>query len=586
MSRAAVIALLVTAAGVAHAEPTPMPDLRVRREPPPRNLRMRPRVAQTAPAQPTRATPMPAAPSVRATSPEAIPELDGLRSFDQPVSFSLNLGYQLDSARQTGEPTLGGRSLRDNVDYETLRTYGFGEGFFSSRGLVAQSLSSYFAFRFQTARKLEVRTTAIDPIDPVPPPGRDTLAPPIATWFERSGVEVRSGWAEVRDFLPKRWGLRGLRVRAGDQFIYGPWIVHLAGIHAAFESPTVTASAFTGVRRSDYTRAQSDNEPVTYGGALRFDLRGLTRDVPIAVTGEFLGLDRTDAQAARTGQPGVTRTAQLQFDWRPKRDVVVIGLARGLRIGDDKWDLASQRLEIRTRFREVTNVVIDVHRRFDTDWRWDPTLVTRRTDDPTEARRYLDLGPVRPQLLIAGRGGTLIAENIDLFARVALSTDESVEDSPIHTYSASYVELGGALEVRLRRQVAFGASVLRRSSEREEVARINDEVDRPDALPSTGALGEDSFLEAGTTVRLTLGARRFSTLVELYGRQTDYVQLYRDRVMPVRTEDARGGGRFTIDAWIGRRMRMFASYDVSTAFDAWPEITGYKSLRLVLTGVY
>ena len=56
--------------------------------------------------------------------------------------------------------------------------------------------------------------------------------------------------------------------------------------------------------------------------------------------------------------------------------------------------------------------------------------------------------------------------------------------------------------------------------------------------------------------------------------------------LDVPTIDVRGGGRFLVDAWVGRRIRLFASYDVSSAFDFAPEITGYKSLRLAVTGVY
>jgi hypothetical protein len=48
----------------------------------------------------------------------------------------------------------------------------------------------------------------------------------------------------------------------------------------------------------------------------------------------------------------------------------------------------------------------------------------------------------------------------------------------------------------------------------------------------------------------------------------------------------RGGGRAQIDAWIGKQLRLFASYDLSSALDFMPNITGYKSLRLMLEGVY
>jgi hypothetical protein len=48
----------------------------------------------------------------------------------------------------------------------------------------------------------------------------------------------------------------------------------------------------------------------------------------------------------------------------------------------------------------------------------------------------------------------------------------------------------------------------------------------------------------------------------------------------------RGGGRAQIDAWIGKSLRLFASYDLSSSLDFTPNITGYKSLRLMMEGVY
>ena len=62
--------------------------------------------------------------------------------------------------------------------------------------------------------------------------------------------------------------------------------------------------------------------------------------------------------------------------------------------------------------------------------------------------------------------------------------------------------------------------------------------------------------------------------------------LYRDPEDPVPTSDLRGGGRFTVDAYIGRKIRLFASYDVSSQLSMAPELSGYKSLRLTLTGIY
>ena len=128
--------------------------------------------------------------------------------------------------------------------------------------------------------------------------------------------------------------------------------------------------------------------------------------------------------------------------------------------------------------------------------------------------------------------------------------------------------------------------MLSRNTERLEAAPIVDQRLSPQPLPSSGAMGEEGFAEAGTTVRLTLGARRFSALVELYGRRTRYARAYRDPILELPERDLRGGGRVTLDAWIGKRVRLFASYDVSSALETAPEISGYKSLRLVASGVY
>jgi hypothetical protein len=188
--------------------------------------------------------------------------------------------------------------------------------------------------------------------------------------------------------------------------------------------------------------------------------------------------------------------------------------------------------------------------------------------------------------MFSARGGTLIQENLDLFARVAAASDLASKDEPRNTFSASYIELAGALEVRLRRQIAVGASILSRSTERLVTAPIRDVRLEPQPLPPSEATGESGFTEAGATVRLSLGARRFSALIEVYGRRTRYTPTYDDPILPLPERDLRGGGRFTIDAWVGKRVRLFASYDVSSRLETAPEIGGYKSLRLVATGVY
>jgi hypothetical protein len=495
-------------------------------------------------------------------------ELAGLRDVREPVSFSLTIGYQVDGARPSGKPALDG-PVQEGRDYTALRSYGFGELFFSTRGVALDSLSSYFALRFDAVQH-----------DTYRPPGQDRavrIAPPIATWFERNVFEIRTGWAEVKDFLPRRFGLHKLRLRAGNQYVYGPWVLHLDGALLAYDGDIVTASAYAGGRHPDYTTDLTNERYAAAGASLRVDLRRLTA-LPIAITGETLAVTSGVA-----GQPDSSHR-QLEIDWQPRRDFTVFGQIRTL--GDK---LANERVQVRARYHEVTNLVVDVMRRFDTDWRWDPSfLAADRADDPTSARRYLDLGPVLPQIIASLRGGTLIAENVDLLARTTIARDLTKAGEPKSSFSAAYVELGGALEVRLRRTVAVGVSALRRQTQRAEpvAGPIIDVGLVPQALAPSAATGERGFIEAGGRMRMSLGARRFSAMVEVYGRQTRYATTYLDPADPIDTSELHGGGRVTLDAWIGKRLRLFASYDLSSAIEHTPELTSFKSLRLTMTGTY
>ncbi len=551
----------------------PRPNLTLAHDPGLHHLRMRPRAAQAslpASAAAVRHSVMPLPPPHTPTPTSRIAELDGIRNVLQPVSFSLNVGYQIDGARPSGRDRVDGGTPQAGSDYATLRSYGFGEGYASTRGVGLASLSTYFSARFEAARRIRARDPVTDQETTA------ALPPPIATWFDRSGTDLRTGWAELRDFLPRRWGLQRLRVRAGDQFIYGAWSMHVLGANVAYDGDTLQASVFSGVRRSDYTRAVATAQPTAFGGTLRFDLRGLARPLPIAVGASFLRLSDSDD----TGQPATSSTL-LQADWRPRRWVAVIAQARLL--GSNS---ANQRLEVRARYKEVSNLVFDITHREQDDWRWDPTLVVLRQDDITEARRYLDLGPVLPQLIASVRGGTLIAENVDLYARIAGAADLRGRTMPASSYSASYLELAGALEVRLRRQVAVGLSALSRQTSRTLPHSVEDHAGVADPLPGETAIGEEGFTEVGSTLRMSLGARKFSAVLEVYGRRTHFGATYHDPMALIPNSEVRGGGRFTVDAWLGPRVRLFAAYDASSELDTAPEINGYKSLRLIMSGVY
>lgn len=581
MTRA--LALLLLLCTPAAAGPL---QLRITHEPAPRTLRMRPRTAAVTKPEPT---PAPAVPpeastqaSARASAGDAS-ELAQLRDLRRPISVRFNLGYVVDGTALTGKPNLDDQPVH-SYDFAQLRAYALGEGYFSSRGVALPSLSTYFASRFQLTRPAYATNDTNT---------RARVAAPIATWFDRSGFEVRSGWAEVKDFLPDR-RLAPLRVRAGNQYVYGPWPLHMIGLVTAWEGKLIRGSVYAGSRVPDYTLVNpldDKNRSAIAGSSMRVDFRHLRTPIPFAVSGEvltFSSIGATDNAASSH--------SQVQLDWRPRQDFALIGSARTL-----DGELANEHVQLRSRYKQVTNLVFDLTHRRKTDWRWDPSVTQ---PDALESKRYLDLGPVVPQLLVSGRAGTLIKENVDVLLRGAYARDLVQTDIERNTYAASYFEVGGGLEVRLRRTIGLGLNGLTRQTRRyDEVdAQIPDIPNQVDPLPRQFGpeLGERGFVELGTTLRMSLGARRFSALVEIYGRRTRYALNYCDAdqngtVDPlcmsaldtgIRTSDVRGGGRATIDAWIGSRLRLFASYELSSRLDLQREIYGFKSLRLMMEGVY
>lgn len=581
--------LLASAAPAAHAEPL---NLRLTREPPPRSLRMRPRTAAVTKPEPASAPDAPAEPEVRVKAPAADPtDLSQVRDLRRPISVRFNLGYVVDGAALSGRRTRSEHEVGAH-EFAQLRAYALGEGYFSSRGVVLPSLSTYFATRFQITRP----TYKADPADLMGT--RVEVAPPIATWFDQSNIEVRSGWAEVKDFLPDP-RLAPLRLRAGNLYVYGPWVLHMYGGIAAWDGKLVRASVYGGSRVPDYTIGnpldKKDRAGIG-GSSVRVDFRNLKTPIPFAVSGEFLAFT-----AAGADDNEASNHSSIQLDWRPRNDIALIGRARTL-----DGELANESLQLRSRYKQVTNLVFDIVHRRKTDWRWDPSVTQ---PDTLQARRYLDLGPVLPQLLVSGRAGTLIKENVDVLVRGAYANDLVETNIERNTYAASYFELGGGLEVRLRRAIGLGLNGLTRQTRRYATVsgEIPDIPNQPDPLPRQYGpeMGERGFTELGTTVRLTLGARRFSALLEIYGRRTRYALTYcnalrnggqpdayvdpscmsaSDTGLPI--QDFRGGGRATIDAWIGSRLRLFASYELSSQLDLQREIYGFKSLRLMMEGVY
>lgn len=586
-----VVALVAAAAGPSLADETP--TLRLKREPPPRHLRMRPRAAAASAASGTSSTkPAPAA-TATVASDAALPAASTdpyaqsadaggfVRDLNRPISVRFSMGYVVDGAALTGKPTHSGRTVEE-YDFRRLRAYALGEGTFSSRGILLPTLSTYLSTSFQIASpQFEA--------SPTQPTVERVVAPPVANWFDRSGIQNRSVWAEVKDFLPDR-RLAPLRLRAGQLYVYGPWVLHMYGGVLAWDGKLTQLSVYAGSRVPDYTLVDviGKDRSGIFGSSARFDLRALKRPIPIAFGVELL---QFTARGAATDQASSHGT--LQLDWRPRNDVALIGLVRVL---DRK--LANEHVQLRSRYKQVTNLVFDFTYRHDTDWRWDPAVGNQ---DPLAARRYLDLGPVVPQMMVSGRAGTLIAENVDVLVRGALASDRVNSEEQRNTYAGSFAELGGGLEVRLRRTVGLGISGLTRQTKRYATVsgQIQDIPGMTQALPRPYSpdVGERGFTELGSSLRMSLGARRFSALVEGYGRRTRYALVYcgSDEIgtdcrsaldTGILDRDYRLGARVTIDAWIGSRLRLFAAYEVSSRIDVAPEISGFKSLRLMMEGVY
>lgn len=583
------LALVTVDARVQRARAEP-PSLRLSREPTPRHLRMRPRAAAASKPDASPSVPPPSAPETGSTTSSTTfrPSEDALgtvRDLRRPVSIRLAMGYVVDGTALTSMPSHNGTTPQ-RTDFRQLRAYAIGEGYFSSRGVLLPSLSTYIATSFQLARQQR-------DFSPTDAERERTIAPPVATWFDRTGVQNRSAWVEVKDFLDdKRFA--PLRLRGGQQYIYGPWMLHMYGVSAAWEGTLAKLAFYTGSRVPDYTLVEitDKDRSVIAGGSARIDLRALKRAVPFA-----FGLEALQFSSRGSATDHANRHLMLQGDWRPREDVALIGQARML---DNKF--ANEHIQLRSRYKQVTNLVFDFTYRHDSDWRWDPSVTS---PDPLQARRYLDLGPVVPQMIFSGRAGTLIKENVDVLIRGAVADDRVDTEAERNTYVGGYFELGGGFEVRLRRTVGLGVTGLSRQTKRYATVagQILDVPDSAEPLPRAYSpdVGERGFTEFGSSLRMSLGARRFSALVEVYGRRTRYALTYcasslidvgvrRDCRSSLDTgildRDYRLGGRVTIDAWIGSRMRLFAAYELSSRIDLAPEISGYKSLRLMMEGIY
>jgi hypothetical protein len=548
--KARAIAVLVLLGARAYADP----DLAVHHAPV-RHLRMR--TAQPAPPPPSspdddRALPAPLRARTERAADRGIAPTDSAAA----VRFRVDLGFGVDGAQPSTTP--GGVVLAQQTPYTASRGYGFGDVYLGTHGLVLPSVSTYIAAHAQY-------------LDPA-------VAPPLSSPYDHApNQQIRSGWAEA-DHVFTEPLLAPLTFKAGRLFIYGPAPAHLDGAAGGYETKILKIHFFGGLRVPDWIDGPNPPRATITGADLRLDLMAWKRFPAVLDASTFHWGDHNHLELGAS----VTRG----------RGLFLSGSARMI-----DGNLAHENATAHFRVSDVTRITAELDHRSSYDWRWDPDWVgTSAADD---ARRYLDLGQVGPRLLASVRAGTAYKDNLDLLVHGAGALDQQRSDIPDSTFAATWGEVGGAVEGRVRRTLSLALSSTFRTYRRLPQAPILTAL-FPEAeqaggqpLPPSSAMGEQSFIEAGATVRYSTGARKLSAEAELYARRIRWHRIYEiaqsapidDLVLhDERAADIRGGGRFSLEAWITPRFRVRAEYELSTAIEIAPEILGFKSLKLLVEG--
>ena len=483
------------------------------------------------------------------------------RRLEDAVIFRVTLGFGMDGGQPSGEPPAIGGQLDRTSEYAPLRPYGFGDVVLGTRGLLIPSLATYFASEFRVDQTDKLRGTPESG-------GAFTGAIPSVYYADDDPAKllIRTGYAEV-DGVFEHPALRPLYLRAGRQFKYGVAVAHFDGAAIGYDTRPLSLSLWGGSRVSLYgfDRALDRSPPSIVGGSARLDLFELRR-VPLVLTYDVLRHEDLGHQELG-----------LALRWNP--DVLIRASAR--RLGDH---FARQSLAVWARLSEVTTLNVELDNRTEYDWLYD-LMALRPSDRPGDPRRYLNIGPPLPRLMLDARAGTVILRNLDVLVRGAAAL-EHAGDEEDGAFSPSYLEAGAALEVRLRRNIRLGSSFTARRYGREPPEPAADTPGAPDGLPAlTGDMGELSFYEGGLGIDYTAGARRFSASAELYSRayerQTPYPQVL------VEGFDVHSGGRFSVEGWALSRVRIKAEYDVSLGpLETAPELFGVKMLRVLTEGTF
>lgn len=479
---------------------------------------------------------------------------------DRRVILRFNLGFGIDGGDPSGAPLLSGSTL-SSADYSRLRMYGFGDAIVGTRGLGVGSLNTYFASQFRFDNDLRASS-------------------PVPTAHDADGMlasQTRMAYAETDGFFETPV-LAPLFLRAGRQYVYGPFIAHFDGLTIGYETPALRLQIFGGARSPLYAANYRDLDGNSVGHAFsgvrgrmtgvsaRFNLWELRR-VPLVLEGDSFSYEDTD-----NFQAGVS------LNWSDD-----LQLRAHFRILNNGF--ANQGLSARARLSKVTVLTGELNYRGTEDWVYD-LLVDAPPADGTDARRYLDLGPPLPRVVLGVRAGTVLLDNVDVLLRAAAAADLSNDMRERQSsFSAGYAEAGAAVEVRLRRAIGLGASVLARRVRRPDLV-VADTAAMADPLPAElSSAGERSFWEMGSSLRYNAGARRFGATAEAYLRLYRWNEVY-DVSLDKLGFETRGGGRFSVEAWTASQLRIKAEYDLSTAIESAPELRGIKTLRVVAEGTY
>ena len=289
----------------------------------------------------------------------------------EPVSVRVNLGYVVDGTSLTGKPTLGGRSRRREPrlrDDPRVRL---------RRGLLQHARRR----RCRACRRTSPARFQIAPADAASirrTPRRRGRRHRRRRRSRRGSIAAASSRAprgpRSRTSCPTaaraaaRARRRALRLRAVGACTCTAR--SRLGRQARHAPASTAAAACPTTRCRDHRRRTARASAARRCASICASSR---RPIPFAIA-------RRDARRSPrlAGRAAPSQHAQLELDWRPSRDIALIGQARTL-----DGELANEHVQLRSRYKQVTNLVFDVTHRHAADWRWDPSVVgtdRRRSD--------------------------------------------------------------------------------------------------------------------------------------------------------------------------------------------------------------